>query len=273
MTRLEPNSGRFVFAPLIWRLALKMEQVPWSEVAGSAAEAVYVLRAAQRLFRQDIHCVSFDTWLEVEAAGSHVERDELGGVTDVPVPVAVPPSIETVLGAAPVARTVEILSRLAEEAGSAVPVATLTGNATLLARFGGQRAAAETLDYVRRIMLGLARVYCEAGAGALLLLEEEATDFSGLSEFAALFNLAQYYATPVFILCRHPTPPQGIAAVRSAGAHLLTPDYASPDVSALPAPADGGQQGGAWIAMSRWEVDPNTDPNTIQEWRTALRRG
>ena len=46
----------------------------------SATEAVYVLRSAQRLFKQDIHCVSFDTWLEAEAGGMAVERDDRRGM-------------------------------------------------------------------------------------------------------------------------------------------------------------------------------------------------
>src|SRR6516165_5686645 len=78
MAKLAQRSDRMLFAPLIWRLAMKMEKVQWREVAGSAAETVYVLRAAQRLFRQDIHCVSFDTWLEAEAIGMHIERDRFG---------------------------------------------------------------------------------------------------------------------------------------------------------------------------------------------------
>lgn len=271
MTRLEPQSNRLMFAPLIWRLALKIEQVPWSEVAESAAEAVYVLRSAQRLFRHDVHCVWFDTWLEAEAAGVSVDRDELGNLTKAPAGMVTPLGVDAVVASAPVARTVEIVRRLAEEAGNALPVATLTGSATLTARLGGG-GSTEALDYVRQVMLGLARAYCEAGAAALLVVEEEATDFATLGEFAALFNLAQYYATPIFVLCRHPVAAQAIAAVRSAGACLIAPDYASPEVAALPPDAGGAHGNSAWIAMSRWEVDPATDPNTVQSWREVLER-
>ncbi len=266
MVRLAPHPQRILFAPLIWRLALKIEQVSWNEIAHSASEAVYVLNSAQRLFKHDVHCASFDTWLEAQAAGLQVERDALGRVTNRPLPLQDWPSVEAVLAADPIARTVEIVHRLAADGGAAIPIATLTAGATLLARFGADR-----IDYVRQIMLGLARAYCEAGAGALVLLEEESGgDFGELPEFAALFNLAKYYATPVFLLSRRAVSPRGIAAAAAAGALLLTPDAAEDGIHALP-PGDNEKSG--WIAMSRWEVDPDTEPETIQAWRRQVIHG
>ena len=156
MAKLEPRSDRMLFAPLIWRLAMKVEQVAWSEIAGSATEAVYVLRSAQRLFKQDIHCVSFDTWLEAEAAGMQVERDELGTPVGVPPPVADWPSVDAVLAAEPIARAVETLRRLVLDPGSGiVPVATMTGGTTLQKRLraGAAIPFGDDVDYVRQILL------------------------------------------------------------------------------------------------------------------------
>jgi hypothetical protein len=274
MAKLEPRSDRTIFAPLIWRLAMKIEQVPWSELVGSSTEAVYVLRSAQRLFRQDIHCVWFDTWLEAEAAGMRVERDELGAPIGMPAPIADWPSVDNVLSAEPVARAVEILRRLALDPGSdAVPVATMTAGATLQKRLGGTAAPAERLDYIRQILLGLTRLYCEAGAGALLLLDEEPSeDAAALADYGSLFNLAEYFATPVFVLSRAQAQPEGIAAARSFGAKYLTPDQCSDGLIALPANGGDVETGEGWIAMSRWEVDPDTDPNVVQNWRQRLLR-
>jgi hypothetical protein len=168
MLRLGPQSERTLFAPLIWRLALKTEQVTWSEIAGSPTEAVYVLMAARRLFKHDIHCVSFDTWLEAEAAGFAVERDDWGGVVRRPAtPSEIRPA-QAILDSDPILRNVEIIRRLALDGGGAIPAAAMTAPATMHARFGAERG-----DEVRDVMLGLARAYCEAGAGALLLLDEE----------------------------------------------------------------------------------------------------
>jgi len=260
MAKLVPQPGRVLFAPLIWRLALKIEQLSWNDVAHSVPETIFMLRSAQRLFKQDVACASFDTWMEAEAAGAVVERDELGQVTNRLALPADLPSVDTLLGAEPVTHAVEVLRRLAQDAGDSIPLATMTAAATLLRRLGGGQ-----LDYAQQVMLGLARAYCEAGAGALVLLDEEPSgDFAELSEFAALFNLAEYYATPIVILSREPVSAAGAAAAERAGALLLTHDASSAGVVALP-PA--GDVGTGWLAMSRWEVDPDTDPNAVQSWR------
>jgi hypothetical protein len=267
-----------LFAPLIWRLAMKTEQVPWSDMAASATEAVYVLRSAQRLFKQDIHCVSFDTWMEAEAAGIKIKRDNLGMPVGRPAPIANLRPVEDVLSAQPITRTVEILRRLALEPGPGiVPVATMTAAATLHNRIGRDTtslsAAGDRLDYIRQIMLGLTRLYCEAGAGALLFLEEEASDdFAELTEFTALFNLAEYFATPVFLLSLQRINPDGLSIVSSLGAKYLTPDETTDGIVALPLADGGAHAGNGWLAMSRWEIDPETDPNTLQDWRKNLSR-
>jgi hypothetical protein len=276
MTRLEPRADRTVFAPLIWRLAMKIEQIPWSELAASPTDAVYVLRSAQRLFLQDVHCVWFDTWLEAEAAGMRIERDALGIPLGTPEPIADWPSVESILSAEPIARAVEILRRLALDPSSGiVPVATMTAGATLHRRFGGAAAcpAKDRLDYIREILLGLTRRYCEAGAGALLLLDEQPGDDPiELTEYSALFNLAEYFATPVFVLSRLQVRPEGIAAANALGAKYLTPNECSDDLIALPTSDGDVAAGNGWIAMSRWEIDPQTDPNAVRGWRQALLR-
>jgi hypothetical protein len=276
MAKLTQRSDRMLFAPLIWRLALKIEQMSWREVAGSAAETVYALRAAQRLFKQDIHCVSFDTWLEAEAIGMHVERDRFGAPVGTPGRIAGWPSVDRVLSASPVVRTVETLRRLALDPDGVVPVAAITAGTTLQKRIYAP-ATAESLDYIRQILLGLTRLYCEAGAGALLVLDEEPGDDLALADFAAVFNLAEYFATPVFLLSRTPARPETAAAANAAGIRYLTPGRVSEGVLALPADGGGivlgkGSVGDGWIAMSAWEVDPETDPNIVQAWRQQLIR-
>jgi hypothetical protein len=271
MAKLGPRSDRILFAPLIWRLALKIEQVPWCEVARSAAEAVYVLRSAQRLFKQDIHCVSFDTWLEAEAIGMQIERDQLGVPVGRPARIDDWPAVDSVLSADPIARTVEILRRLAQDPGGIVPLATLTAGATLEKRIAATASAAST-DYVRQILLGLTRLYCEAGAGALLLLDEEpgGDDPAALVDYAALFNLAEYFSTPVFLLSREPMGPATAAAAQAAAIGYLAPGRVQEGIVALP--ADGGDvvADAGWMAMSTWEIDPGTDPKVVWAWRQKL---
>jgi hypothetical protein len=275
MAKLEQRPDRMLFAPLIWRLAMKIEQMPWREVAGSAAEMVYLLRAAQRLFKQDIHCASFDTWLEAEAIGMHIERDRFGAPVVRPGRIAGWPSVDRVLSANPVVRTVETLQRLALDPGGVVPVAAITAGTTLQKRIYAP-ATADSLDYIRQILLGLTRLYCEAGAGALLLLDEEPGDDPGaLNDYAAVFNLAAYFATPVFLLSRTPVQPETATAAQAAGVRYVTPGRVSDGVLALPmnggdVTSGEGSAGEGWIAMSAWEVDPDTDPNVVQAWRQRL---
>ena len=284
MAKLERSAGRTLFAPVIFRLALKLEQVAWAEFADSAAEAVFALRATQRLFKQDVIFTWFDTWLEAEAAGVAVERDALGRVVNKPGPPASLPAAEAVLASAPVAHAVEIVRRLRNE--PVVAVAMLSAGATLLSRFAGDAefrrilqdlsrsevkpADRALLDSLREISVGLARAYCEAGAGALLLVQEaESPGLADLADAAALFNLAEYYATPVLLLCRDPLSAHGCAVAERVTAGLYaTPTQAGSAIS--PLPAAGPAASSAWLALSRWEVDPETPPDAVRAWQSAL---
>jgi hypothetical protein len=271
MAKLDPSAaGRTLFAPIVFRLAMKLEQVSWSEFAGDPTEAVYALRAAQRLFRQDVVVAWFDTWLEAEAAGTSVKRDELGRVLGAPQPPASRPRVADVMAASPAQQAVEIVRRLNVEIGlSQIPVAMLTAGATLMARLGGR--ARDTVDYATELSVALTRDYCEAGAGALLLVEEEdSPDLADVGAFAALFNLARYYDTPVILVSRHPLSPQGLATASSiSGGLYVTPTQAGAAVLPLPE-ASTPANARARLALSRWEVEAETAPETIQAWRHAV---
>jgi hypothetical protein len=282
-------STRCLFAPLVFRLALKLEQVPWSEFASSASEAIYVLRAAQRLFKLDAVCTSFDTWLEAEAAGLAVERDDLGYCNAHPEPVS-PRAIEDVLASQPLARAIEILRRTQLEAGEAgLALATLSTGATMIDHFFGEAASsrilssltagtlekedADRLDYVRQLNLAIARAYLEAGAAALLLLQEVGSpDVVELDHFVSVFNLAAYYGTPLVLLARHPISAAGQERLARLGITLyLTPQQAAPGIVVLPSGAERNpvRADGDWLALSRWEIDPDIAPETIQSWRRS----
>ena len=79
--------------------------------------------------------------------------------------------------------------------------------------------------------------------------------------------MAEYYATPVLILSRASVSPQGRAAVEKAGASLLAPGTATDGITLLP---PGPSESAGWLAMSHWELDPETDPNDVQAWRKRL---
>jgi hypothetical protein len=150
----------------------------------------------------------------------------------------------------------------------------MTAGATLAKRLGGEKSpSADLVGYTREILVGLTRLYCEAGAGALLLLEEEPADgAAGLDEYAALFNLAEYFATPVFFLSRGAAQAQAAASARALGANYLAADAMPDGVVPLPAGGESFEPAEGWLAMSRWEVDPDIDPNVVQGWRQRLAR-
>ena len=260
MAKLERAAGRVLFAPVIFRLALRLDQVTWSEFTTSASEAVFVLRAAQRLFGLDAVFCWFDTWLEAEAAGAELKRDHLGRVLTAQPPEAMRP-VEATLSAAPIAHAVEIVRRLRDEA---VPVVgMLTAPKTLRARLPGADP-----EHLRALGVDLARAYCEAGAGALALVqEEESQDLTDLSEAAAMFNLAEYYATPVMLFARHALSAAGCAvAERLTNGLFITPTQ----VGAAITPVSDAPQPAAWLALSRWEVPPETLPEDVRAWAHAL---
>jgi uroporphyrinogen decarboxylase-like protein len=258
-------AGPPLFAPIVFRLAMRIEQVKWREFAEDPTEAMFVLRAARKLFGQDLGVAWFDTWLEAEAAGFAVERDDLGRVMGEPRRPARLASVAAVLEAVPVRHAIEIVRRFGLEQQ---PVAgMLTGPATLRARLDG--ATADPLAYGAELAVALARAYCDAGAAALLVAEEKASpDLADFAAFAPVANLARYYGTPVILLSRHPLSPAGLAAADAATAGLfLTPAQAGAAVRPLP---DGDAGPRARLAMSRWEVDPETPPEALQAWRHAV---
>jgi len=288
MAKLDRDvADRALFVPLIFRLALKLEQVPWAEFSASASEAMFVLRSAQRLFKLDAVCAWFDTWLEAEAVGMSIVRDDLGACVARPDPVALPP-VETVLASAPIVRVVEIIRRLQGEAGDkGIVLAAVSAGATLIDHVAGEAArvrilaaleagaltAEDTtlLDGLRQLSLGIARAFLEAGAGALLLLQEvESPDLAEFEAFVSVFNLAAYYGTPVVLLARHPLSKKGEATLARLGIALYaSPNAASPGLLALPSADEAGpvQKQSEWLALSRWEIDPVVAPETIQAWQ------
>jgi uroporphyrinogen-III decarboxylase len=259
------SAGPPLFAPVVFRLAMRVEQVPWSEFAADPTEAMYVLRAARKLFGQDLGVAWFDTWLEAEAAGVAVERDDLGRVVGEPQKPAFLAPVTAVLETAPVRHAIEIVRRFALEQQAVAGM--LTGPATLRARLVG--VTPDPLAYAAELAVALARAYCDAGAAALLVAEEEASpNLAEFEAFAAVVNLARYYGTSVILLSRHPLSHTGLQAADAATNGLfLTPTQAGSAVRPLP---DGVPGARARLAISRWEVDPDTPPETLQAWRHAV---
>ncbi|RTL55281.1 MAG: hypothetical protein EKK40_00615 [Bradyrhizobiaceae bacterium] len=281
------NSNK-VFAPLVFRLALRLEQITWSEVAESASEVVFVSRAAQRLFKLDAVCTNFDTWLEAESAGAELVRDDLGHVTGCAAHPASLPEPKSFAKADRIAHSVEVIRRLSEESNSALPLASLAFGSTLMARLYGNEETSRLLvalrngessedlnsklEYVRDVTIEIATGYLEAGATGLLLLHEEnEPDLPELRSFAALFNLASYYDVPAVVMCRKNVDDAGLGLLQQvAGDFYVSPAFQSKNITALPSgPSPETVESSGWLGISRWEYDTDSEPAIIHKLRES----
>src|SRR5262249_8531006 len=164
--RLAERGGR-AFIPLVYRLAARLEQLSWEEFAGDAAYLAFALRSAHELIGTDALISHFDRALEAEACGARVERDEQGEGCALAPPVGIVAPAEALQrGRLPV--VLEATYRLCTELQGRVPVVgVLTGPATLARQLGDV-----PLDHAAELSVALARAYCEAGAGGLLVVDE-----------------------------------------------------------------------------------------------------
>lgn len=147
-------------APVICRLAARLEQVPDDEMREDPATAAFVLRGAQRLFGLPFVVSHFEAGLERDDAALDV--------------------------------AVDVTGRLAVELrGVAGVLGVLTGPATL-ARLGGEPAAATYATAARR--------YAEAGAAAVLVAEAPDVRAGDPAVLGELANICRYYSIPSVLI-------------------------------------------------------------------------
>ncbi|MEM6887375.1 MAG: hypothetical protein AAF636_04455 [Pseudomonadota bacterium] len=265
------KKGHPIFAPIVFRLAMRLEQVDWTEISESPSEAVFVLRSVEQLFKLDALCPSFDPWLEAEAAGVPLQRDDLGYVVEARRRTAKLPLVGEVVEAQQTQNALEVVNRLSTNDGAlAPPLASITVGASLLDRLRTDADDDSDLpEYCRELTLALARRYLDAGAAGLLLLQDrDDPELVDIKAFEGLFNLGAYYDVPVLFVSCTSVGEKGLQALKSAGAeHYLTPDAKGDGVCAI---EDEANASSAWFASTRWETDPATEPDTIHNWRHAV---
>ena len=285
LDKLRRNAGRPLFGPIHFRMAMAIEQLEWREMAEDAALASFTLRTAQKLFGADIVVNTFDPWLEAEAAGVPVERDSSGDVIRSGPFLTEAPDAGAVASAAQAQHAIDVCSRLSGELGDdVVSAGYLTGGVTLLHRLYGAERAPALIEAASRISVALANAYCEAGAGALLVAEDEPVGGADhLGAFDALFNVARYFDVPIIWIARHPVK-RGVAkAVREAGASMIAApgEFGDGSVSApLELFSDGGSSVAEWLSERRlaagsvfiteWDLPSVTRPEAVIEIRRQI---
>jgi len=266
--------GRAAWVPWVFRWCARVEQVAWDEVAGDPSAAAYVLRSGQQLLGTDAVLSWFDTALEAESCGARVERDSSGVPLRVEPPAGPLPGPEEAVQRSPLRVAVEVAARLAAEMRGRTPVVGyLTGPATLARWLAGSQAG-DHVDYARALLAAVARRYCDAGVGALLVAEEEWGDRDrvrpGLQDVA---NLAAYYDVPVWVLGRITPPPDVQAELHGLGLATIPGDpFAVVPVTELGAAtlSHFPALGSGTVVTTSWEVPPDAPPESLLRLAQAL---
>lgn len=259
----------FLFLPLVYRLAARLEQMSWEELAEDPTSATYALRAAQKLFQLPAVLTHFRIGVEAEACGADLARDASGEWVR-PAKLADPDAVTgQLLERPPLAQALEVTRRLSEELrGTAGTVGVLTGPRTLSTLFAALPADPGQLYAT------LARAYAERGVQLLLVVEDPRVAGNGgawESALAPLFNVARYFRVPVLLLDH--------GSARAAAGFGLTLGGAGDPLLPLAALEEPAERAGRWraeagpILATEWEVPPGLPAEKLTAWVTALRPG
>jgi hypothetical protein len=208
LSRLQARAQRDLYVPFSFRIALAAAKLPWAKAVSNPQSCATTLRAFQRRVQADGVVPWFDTWLEAEASGARVIRDEWGRVVGTPAPPSRLPRAEGFLEAPQVRHALEIARILCKETrAQSTVIACLTGIRTLALRLLGVRpqANASMEPAAVEIARALANAYCEVGVGALVFAAElPFADAAEARHFTPVAEVAREHGVPMMLLSRHP---------------------------------------------------------------------
>jgi hypothetical protein len=206
------NPGRPVFAPIVYRLAARIEQTPLLEMVSDPTAYANILDGAWKLLGQDAILTSFDATLEAEFFGCPVDFPG-----DYETPVAdwsgcniTAAKIEN-SGRLPV--LLEATKRLVQTRGKEVAIiGAITGPCSLAANAGGASSAA--IPAVADLLARLTRAVCEAKVDALIIREDPlgegfyprfmAQEKACAAAYATLLNLTRFYNVAGLLMVKTP---------------------------------------------------------------------
>jgi hypothetical protein len=256
----------FLFMPLVYRLAGRLEQMAWEELAEDPTSSAYALRAAQKLFGLQAVVTHFRVGVEAEACGADLGRDA-DGEWEGPLQLAEPGALDArILERSPLAQALEVTRRLSEELrGAAVTVGVLTGPRTLSSLFAAQPAG------LGQLYAQLARAYAERGVRLLLVVEDPRSGTTRIPEpfsLTPLFNVARYFRIPTVLLDNLARgPAAGFDLTLGGACDRLFP------LAALEEPAEGARRWrleNAPILATEWEVPQHLPAEQLAAWTDAL---
>lgn len=218
------TSPRVVFIPMLCSFAAKLKQMSVKEMMSRPGHLSNCQRDALRLIGHDAMLNVFDTTLEAEALGCHVEwenEDNLSRIVSHPLGAQgdvgmLPPHFEQ-RGRMPI--VLEATRRLTTLMGNqAAVIGVITGPLTMGAHLRGDAFLEEVktgmpgadriLQFAGLTCLKESSLYCELNVDAILILEEAAGQINEEIMKAAepvlqsIINLAHYYEKPLLVFAR-----------------------------------------------------------------------
>jgi hypothetical protein len=275
LTTLQERAERDLYVPFAFRVAFAGAKLPWPKAVSDPQSCATALRAFQRKVQADGVVPWFDSWLEAEASGARVARDEWGRVIGTPAPPSRLPRAEGFLETPQVRHALAMARILCRETRSqSSVVACLTGIRTLALRLLGVRPQPnESMEPAAvDIACALANAYCELGVGALVFMVElPFVDAAEARHFIPVAEVARRHDVPMMLLSRHPMSGAIEAALAKVGVDCVgAPGAKLGSVCALQLDKLRGKPGASdgWFRLQR---DAKPAPRLfVSEWEVPL---
>jgi len=274
LDKLQSRLDRDLYLPFAFRVAFAAAKLPWAKAASDPKVCAEALRAFQRKIQADAVVPWFDGWLEAEAAGTRVSRDEFGRVIGTPATPQRVPRAEGLLDTPQIRHVLEVTRLLcAETREQSSVIACLTGTRILAVRLLGVRPkpGVDLEPAAAEIAQALARAYCEAGVGALAMAAElPMTDTSEGRHFKPVAEVAREYGVPVILLSRHPMSQTLEAGLHKAGIDHVASPGGKDSICALPAAMvkAAPEASNGWFRLQR---DAKPAPRLfVSEWEVPV---
>jgi hypothetical protein len=272
--KLQARLDRDLYLPFAFRVAFAATKLPWAKVAGDPKSCAEALRAFQRKIQADAVVPWFDGWLEAEAAGARVSRDEFGRVVGTPSTPQRVPRADGFLDAPQIRHVLEVTRLLcAETREQSSVIACVTGMRILAVRLLGVRPkpGVDVEPAAAEIARALARAYCEAGVGALVAAAElPMTDASEARHYQPVAEVAREYGVPMILLSRHPMSQALEAGLHKSGIDRVASPGGKDSVCALPAAMvrAAPDVSNGWFRLQR---DAKTAPRLfVSDWELPV---
>lgn len=248
-----------IFAPLTYRIAGRVAQVGWDEMASDPSAASYAVRELQAALGQTIVVPHMRLGFEAEACGADLARSADGVPTGIARLAGAPSDPASLARAQVIEHAMDLTRRLCVELrGDAGVFGVLTGPRTLGAMFQDSTGLAA-------LYANLARGYCEAGVAALAVIEEVPLGTEPApAVLRPLANVASFFRVPIILM-----DPYRMESAPEADWTLTRSDMISGDLLARDPRAT------AWTPLATQkrplvttcrEVDPTLPVESLSSW-------